>query len=69
MSQFKDSLEIHLSSDGFYVARIESSFVPPVGCLINIRKKDYKVDKVDFSIDDANTMTQRIRCNVYVSPV
>lgn len=49
------------------VARIETEAPPPpVGAIINIRRKDYEVIRVDYTIDRAGELHQTYRRNVYL---
>lgn len=46
------------------VCHIESFAVPRAAEIINIRKLDYEVLRVEWSMDAAGTLNQRLRANV-----
>lgn len=58
-----DNIEFYLGGKLF--ARIKSSFVLPVGSLINIRKYTYTVVRVTFALDHADDpYGTSMRCNI-----
>ena len=63
----KDGIEFY--HDKKMIATLLSSMVLPVGCLINIRKKTWRVTKVTFALDYADDMQlRRMTCNVDIEP-
>lgn len=49
-------------------AHADSSMVPPVGALISIRGKTYKVERVTYALDQPAGDLPRMRANIDVAP-
>lgn len=60
-----DILEIWLGED--LLLRVDSSFAPMEGELINIKKVTYRVVGRSFTVDHADDVFERqVRCNIIV---
>jgi phosphotransferase system IIB component len=62
-----DTVEFY--TDTRLLVRVNSSIVPLVGSMINIKKITYKVTSVTFAVDHADGVWPAMRCNIDLEEV
>ena len=61
----KDCIEFWLHDK--VLARVDSSFAPTAGQYVNIKKKNYRITQVSFSLDHLDEVSERaMRCNAQI---
>jgi len=61
-----DKVEYWNEETAGLVAVVKSSIVPLIGSTINIRRKDWKVVEINYSIDAADEPQCAMRANVWL---
>lgn len=64
-----DLIEYYVDDSDKFIAFVESSMVPAVGEIVNIKGKEYEVLARKFAVDNADDWTQvSHRCCVEITP-
>ena len=63
-----DKVEYWNDETAGLIAVVKSSIVPPIGSIVNIRRRDWKVVSINYSVDAADEPQCVMRANVFLRP-